>query len=100
MAEKRQSRAKRRKKSDPPKKCARAALEKQRPGELSDPMSTIGFGGKEGHEFYRPRCIVQRPVEMIGAYREHGPAGTLTDEHGPARTNTGRDRHGQGPRGG
>ncbi len=97
MAEKKQWRPKRRKKSDRPKNYARAALDKQRLGELSGPISTIGFGGKEGREHSRPRCIVRRLVERSEPYHEHGLSRTGTDHHGPAGTNRDSDR-GEGER--
>jgi type I restriction enzyme M protein len=77
-----------------PKNYARAALDKQRLGEIIDLMGTIGLGdyeskskdilgrvyeyflgqfadaeGKKGGQFYTPRSIVRILVEMIELYK-------------------------------
>src|SRR5205823_7116162 len=77
-----------------PKDYGRAALDKQRLGELIDLIGTIGLGdaasrskdilgrvyeyflgqfasaeGRKGGEFYTPRSVVRLLVEMIEPYR-------------------------------
>ena len=77
-----------------PKDYARPALDKQRVGELIDLIGTIGLGdaenrskdilgrvyeyfltqfasaeGKNGGQFYTPRCIVRVLVEMLAPYK-------------------------------
>jgi type I restriction enzyme M protein len=77
-----------------PKDYARPALDKQRLGELVDLIGTIGLGdkqnrsrdvlgrvyeyflshfasaeGKNGGQFYTPRCLVRVLVEMIAPYK-------------------------------
>ena len=77
-----------------PKEFARPSLDKQRLGELIDLVSTIGLGdmenrskdilgrvyeyfltqfasaeGKNGGQFYTPRCVVRVLVEMLAPYK-------------------------------
>ncbi len=77
-----------------PKDYARPALDKQRLGELIDLVGTIGLGdaenrskdilgrvyeyflsrfasaeGKQGGQFYTPRCVVRVLVEMLAPYK-------------------------------